>query len=118
MYFHCGGRNVAAKSVSEDRNQQFADPVGSALERCLFPRCVRVEDRDVLFGIKLLIGEGDEICADFSGLFVIKTEDGLVARIRDFLDILGKLDLRYKIPVISVFDGSHFVHAAEGGPAV
>lgn len=59
--------------------------------------------------------QADQIGDDFARVFVVDPLDGFVARVGDFLRVLGQLDLGNELTAGFVVDGRQFVHAAEGG---
>ena len=94
--FHNGRRRVYTLAALEYRNKKFSQGIGVGVDLCLFPGLQRIEDDHILLIIEGLVSQADEIGADLAGLAVVDPVDGLVARVRDLLGVLGKLDLRDK----------------------
>ena len=63
--------------------------------------------------VKSFVSETDQIRPDFSGFFVVDAEDGLVARIGDFLRVLREFNLGNEFLVFRILNGSQFIDSAE-----
>ena len=112
--FHNGRRRVYTLAALEYRNKKFSQGIGVGVDLCLFPGLQRIEDDHILLIIEGLVSQADEIGADLAGLAVVDPVDGLVARVRDLLGVLGKLDLRDKFAGLSVLNGSLYTPPKAG----
>ena len=60
-----------------------------------------------------IISSENQVCLDLTGGFAVDTVNGLVARVGDFLCVLGKLDLWCEGGASCVLDCGKFVYTAE-----
>lgn len=110
---HDGRRCVDTFPVFEDRNKQFADSKTAACQPGLFPGGYRVKNHQRFAVIIMFIGQGNQVGFDFSGVFVVKTENGFIARVGDLFNIFRNLNLRYEVSLI-IGNGRQFIDTAKG----
>ena len=82
--FHNLRRGVDAFSLADNRDQKFAEFIGSSQDFCLFPGIYRVEDDHGLVRIKMLVRQTDQVGFDLAGALAVNTVDGLVAGVVTF----------------------------------
>ena len=80
----------------------------------LFPGGNRVKKQQRVGTVKGFIGQTDQVCNDFSGIFIVNAPDGFVAGVCDLFCILRKLDLGNEFAGNFILDGSQFVDTAKG----
>ncbi len=111
---HDAGGGIAALAVLEDLLHQRAQAVSAGLELRLLPGLQGVEEHQVILLPVFLLRQADQVGLYLAVLFLIDSVYLLVPGIRDFLAVLGELDLGDEIPLF-IPDGRQLVHAAEGG---